>query len=194
MDIAILPTSFEFLKSNNIDPKFISNNANIAARQKLLEIGISAGDGVFILGFPMNLTGKERNYVVVRQGVIARISEMLDGRSPTFTLDAFVFPGNSGGPVISRPEITSISGTKPQTTPYFIGMILSYLPYVDIAVSQQTRHPRITFEENSGLAEVLPVDYIDETIKAWLEAHPHFEEGVKEWRQTHPATPVSPPQ
>jgi hypothetical protein len=57
-------------------------------------------------------------------------------------------------------------------------MILSYLSYVDTAVSQQTRHPRITFEENSDLAEVLPVDYIDETIKAWLEAHPHFEEVI----------------
>jgi hypothetical protein len=109
-------------------------------------------------------------------------------------LDSFVFPGNSGGPVVSRPEFTAISGTKAQPTSYFIGMVVSSIEYVDTAVSQQTRRSRITFEKNSGLTEVLPVDYINETIRAWLQAHPEFAESVKAWREAHPATPAPPSQ
>jgi hypothetical protein len=44
--------------------------------------------------------------------------------------------------------------------------------YVDVAVSEQTKKARIAFEENSGLAEVLPVDFIDEAIVAWARTHP----------------------
>jgi hypothetical protein len=38
------------------------------------------------------------------------------------------------------------------------------VPYIDVAISTQTRRPRVTFEENSGLTEVHPVDFIEETI------------------------------
>jgi hypothetical protein len=95
---------------------------------------------------------------------------MLDGASPSFLVDAFIFPGNSGSPVILRPEITSISGTPPQNVAYLIGIVRSYLPYADLAISPQTHRPRVSFEENSGLAEVLPTDYIDEAITAWRKA------------------------
>jgi len=96
---------------------------------------------------------------------------MLDGASPTFLLDAFVFPGNSGGPVILRPEVTSIQGTPSNLSAYLIGMVLSYHAYSDTAVSAQTGRPRITFEENSGLSDALPVDYIDEAITSWIARH-----------------------
>jgi hypothetical protein len=65
------------------------------------ELSVSPGDGVFVLGFPMNIAGRQRNYVIARQGCVARIGEMLDGASPLFLLDSFVFPGNSGGPVVA---------------------------------------------------------------------------------------------
>ena len=47
-------------------------------------------------------------------------------------------------------------------------MVLAYRSYVDVAVSPQTERPRVVFEENSGLADVLPVDYIDEAIRDFL--------------------------
>ena len=117
----------------------------------------------------MNLAGVQRNYVIVRQGGVARSSEMLDHASKTFLIDAFVFPGNSGSPVVLRPEVASIEGTKPQLNALLMGLVTSYRPYTEYALSAQTKRPRITFEENSGLAEVLPVDVIDEAIKAWRE-------------------------
>jgi hypothetical protein len=173
IDVAAVRVNMAWLQSQGIEPGWFSNDQMAADIGKLKDLGVSAGDGIFILGFPMNLAGDQRNYVIVRHGVIARISEMLDSASTVFMADAFVFPGNSGGPVVLKPEIISIQGTKNNPTAYLIGIVLSYLPYIDVAVSGQTHRPRITFEENSGLAEVLPVDYIDQAIKAWRDALLH---------------------
>lgn len=49
-------------------------------------------------------------------------------------------------------------------------MVKGYLTYSDMAVSQQTGQLRTIFQENSGLAEVIPIDYVNETIRAWREA------------------------
>jgi hypothetical protein len=118
----------------------------------------------------MGLSGVTRNYAILRQGAIARISEYLDNASKWFLVDSFVFPGNSGGPVILKPEITSIQGTKSNARSMLIGVVQGYQPYTDIAVSVQTKHQRIAFEENSGLAVVFPVDYINEMVKERAEA------------------------
>ena len=75
-----------------------------------------------------------------------------------------IFPGNSGGPVINKPEVISIEGTSSVPSPYLIGIVSSYLTYTDTAVSKQTGQSRVVFEENSGLAVVIPADYILETI------------------------------
>jgi len=146
---------------------FMPNDETSADSEKLKTIGTSAGDGVFVLGFPMNLAGVQRNYVIVREGVIARISELLDHASGTYMVDSFVFPGNSGSPVILKPEITAIQGTTANGRAYLIGVVVDYKPYTDIAISQQTHHPRITFEENSGLADVIPMDQVDKAIAAY---------------------------
>jgi hypothetical protein len=63
-----------------------------------------------------------------------------------------------------KADILAINGTQSQPNSYLIGMVISYKPYNDIAVSQQTKQPRVIFQENSGLADVVPVDFIDETI------------------------------
>ena len=44
-------------------------------------------------------------------------------------------------------------------------MVSSYLPYREVAVSQQTGRPRMIFEENSGLGVVVPFNVIEETIE-----------------------------
>jgi hypothetical protein len=42
--------------------------------------------------------------------------------------------------------------------------VKAYVPYHDIAASQQTKRARIIFEENSGLSAVEPVDHILTTV------------------------------
>jgi S1-C subfamily serine protease len=169
VDVAIIQISFPFLRERGFYPQAFANSGMVADTKKLKELEVAAGDGVFVLGFPMNLAGALKNYVIVRQGVIARISEMLDKASPTFLIDAHVFPGNSGGPVVLRADLNSIAGTRIQDHAYLIGLVISYVPYNDAAFSPQTGQQRVLFQENSGLAEVVPVDYIEEAISAWRQ-------------------------
>lgn len=163
----IAAVQIDYSQITQLGTAFMPSDEATADSVKLKSIGTSAGDGVFVLGFPMNLAGAQRNYVIVREGVIARISELLDHASPTFMLDSFVFPGNSGSPVILKPEITAIQGTPVNGKAYLIGVVSDYKPYTDMAISQQTHRPRITFEENSGLADVIPMDRVDEAIAAY---------------------------
>ena len=93
------------------------------------DAGISEGDGIFILGFPMGMVEPSRQYVICRSGVIARVRDALDGRSKDFLVDSLVFPGNSGGPVIIHPELTAIKGTKTIHKANLIGIVRSYIPY-----------------------------------------------------------------
>ena len=46
-----------------------------------------------------------------------------------------------------------------------IGLVSSYVPYRDVAISNQTNRPRIIFEENTGLTNIIPVDDIEKTAK-----------------------------
>ncbi len=46
-----------------------------------------------------------------------------------------------------------------------LGVISGYIPYQDIAISLKTKRPRITFEENSGLTIVVPIDEVRILLK-----------------------------
>jgi len=67
--------------------------------------------------------------------------------------------------VINSPDMNCINGTKAIQKSDLIGIVKSYISFQDIAISQQTKRPRIIFEENSGLASVVPVDFIMETVE-----------------------------
>ena len=47
-------------------------------------------------------------------------------------------------------------------TPKVIGLVSAYLPYRDVAMSEQTGLIRLISEENSGLAKVVPMDAVIE--------------------------------
>jgi S1-C subfamily serine protease len=178
-DIAVIPINFNLLKEHAMQVAFFHSDEHVASTEKMNELGITEGDFAYVLGFPMGLIGGQRNTVVVRSGSIARIRDALTKANQTFLVDAFVFPGNSGGPVVSKPEALSIEGTKSQNAAYLIGIVQSYVPYQDLAVSLQTKRPRVVFEENSGLAAVHPVDLIEETVQIYLKLQADKEEGAK---------------
>jgi len=164
-DVAVIPISMSALKGRGIECSVFQLKDNTLSRWEACEVQISEGDGVFVLGFPMGISGEERNYTIVRNGIIARIQDWLHEKADEFLIDANVFPGNSGGPVVTRPESVQISGTQSFMRCCLIGMVSSYLPYDDVAISQQTNKPRVIFQENSGLAVVVPLDTIQETVK-----------------------------
>ena len=164
IDVAAIGINARRLQAEGIQFSYFRSDVHVASRAEAVEVGISEGDGVFLLGFPMGLVGETRNVVVVRQGAIARIRDFLEGGSRDFLIDCTVFPGNSGGPVILRPEVTSITGTKPAEKACLLGIVATYIPYEDVAISAQTKQPRIVFQENSGLATVFPVDHINDVV------------------------------
>ena len=85
---------------------------DLLSRRKAKELGLSEGDGVYVLGFPMGLTGQGEDDVIVRQGAIARVRETLESPAiSSFLVDSFIFPGNSGGPVVLKAEMFAISKT-----------------------------------------------------------------------------------
>jgi hypothetical protein len=174
IDVAVVTVNGVMLQQMGIDFDYFKSDLDILSRVKAKELGLAEGYGVFVLGFPMGLVGTEQDYVIVREGSIARIRDTLD--SPTtvrnFLIDSFIFPGNSGGPVVLRPEPSeaSFAGEKPPIrTAYLLGVVMSYVSYQDTAFSLQTKRPRVTFEENSGLAQIIPADYIDETIQSLIK-------------------------
>ena len=166
MDIAVIGINADFLIEEGVCYDFFQSDNHLMSLSEMSESGVSEGDFIYVLGFPMGIVDEDRQFVIARSGIIARLRDTLEGHKKDFLIDAFIFPGNSGGPVIYKPEIISVGGTKSVAKPSLIGIVSCYLTYKDVAVSQQTGHTRIIFEENSGLAAVVPVNFIMETIEA----------------------------
>ena len=169
VDVAVLSINPLRLIDDGIGYQTIHRDNHTFTRQQLRDEEIGEGDGIFAMGFPLGIAGDERNYVIVRQGVIASMQNWLDGGDKTFLIDASIYPGNSGGPVFTKPEVAAIQGTTANNSCTLIGVVSGFLPYIDVAVSQQTNRPRLTFEENSGLGVVVPNDLIQETIRVAIE-------------------------
>jgi len=122
---------------------------------------MESGAPLFIIGFPLGLRSDQYATPIVRRASIARVDQDM------LIVDGVVYPGNSGGPVIYEPALQLGTGF---TTPilqgdWFVGMVLSEISYVEPAISLQTKRPRVTFEQNSGLSNVLPADKILELVR-----------------------------
>jgi S1-C subfamily serine protease len=168
VDLAATSIDVDYLRAHNLRLNFFRNDDHSWTIDQMKDAGVSEGDGVFVLGYPMGLVNDVWQTAVCRTGCIARIQDVLNTGGGDFLIDASIFPGNSGGPVVIQPESTAIVGTQGIDKANLIGVIQSYLPYQDLAVSAQTGQPRIIFDENSGLAPVIPVDRLNELMTASL--------------------------
>ena len=128
--------------------------------------GVQEGSLVYALGFPMDLVDPIK-VPICRLGCVSRVSDafLLKKKKPVFLVDAQTFPGNSGGPIISRPEYISIDGTPNNTSANLIGILSAYIPYRETLYSGQTGNARMIQEENSGLTVVHPVERIQEVVE-----------------------------
>jgi hypothetical protein len=158
IDIGVLEINYALLKKHDRRLYLLHSDDDFAGRDDLQAAGVAEGQGIFVLGFPMAIVGDKRQYVICRSGVVARIRDTLAGQNE-FLVDASVYPGNSGGPVLLQPRSREAEGEAK-----IMGIVKSYLPYEDVAKSTQTRMERIRFQENSGLASAHPADLIRETV------------------------------
>lgn len=164
IDIAVTPIGLGGLLDAELDLDFFRSNSSALNSGQMRDQGLSAGDGIFLLGFPFSLVSEPGSTAIVRGGCIASLMDGIAGHESDFLVDVASFPGNSGGPVINRPEVTAIAGTSAVSSAFLIGVNFASVPYEDLAVSHQTGRPRVSFQENSGLACILFVDRISETI------------------------------
>lgn len=162
--IQILP---QVIIDNKLRLSFMDIDDHAITLQQMKETGVDEGSLVYALGFPMNLVNDSVKAPICRLGCISRIADAFvsSHTAQAFLVDAQIFPGNSGGPIISRPELISIQGTPNNTNANLIGILSAYIPYRDTLVSQQTHQPIMVREENSGLTIVHPVDRIKEVIE-----------------------------
>ncbi len=186
VDLALLSVSPDILKTNKIQPLFISEEM-FAYIKDFESIGISVGDDVYAIGFPLGLAGKAQNYPFVKAGVISRTDKEIIDEVKAFIIDSSIFPGNSGGPVILKPTIINLSGTVPVNKPYLVGVISGYSPYSEKLYTHQTKPPTVVSQtrENSGLTHCVPIDFAKEIYDSWLEKQKPIEEPQK---NTNPET------
>lgn len=163
--VAIQFTPQTLINSRSIWGAFDLSDHALTLKQ-MQSTGVEEGSFVYALGFPMNLVHEIKS-PICRLGCISRIRDafLLPQNNPIFLVDAQTFPGNSGGPIISRPEQMSIMGTPSNNFSNLIGILSAYLPYKDVLISQQTGEVRMIQTENSGLTVVHPVDRIKEVVE-----------------------------
>jgi hypothetical protein len=115
VDIAVFIVNPTVLERDGAEFKYFRLDEHVMTVVDMKTEGVSEGDGVFVLGFPMGIVTPQRKNVIARAGAIARIRDVLDGHQSSFLIDANIFPGNSGGPVLIRPELNSIQDTNRST-------------------------------------------------------------------------------
>ena len=156
VDIAIIPFG---LDPENDDVRVIPDNMFLSS-DELVEVM-----DVFFISHQPGIENPNKITPVIRNGTISVMND-----DKTFYIDAAAFPGNSGGPLFIKPfplsfgPTINVSGKLPILK--FIGVIGEYVPYQEYAVSTQTGHTRVMFEENTGLSKVWSVSLINEVMES----------------------------
>lgn len=159
IDIAVLP----FLKDVNDQVRFVPDSLIPKDMEEIHELV-----DVFYVSFQPGLNSFQNDGCVnpiVRKGVVSRVNN-----NGTFYIDGSAFPGNSGSPVFLFPTPVKILeggiSIGAPTKISLLGVMGAYLPYQDIAISQQTGRPRVIFEENTGLSLIWSTKFIDQIIQS----------------------------
>jgi len=166
VDLAVIHVNHLYLSGMNIDYTAIFEEDMFTDKSTFQEL-IEVGHEVFLLGFPLGISGISKNHPIARQGIVARCDDELLFDSK-FLLDINNFPGNSGGPIFVKPSLISLEGKNPIKKSFLIGLICSYLPYSKQLFDHTTDppSPKMVMEENSGLAVAIPIFEAVEIAKA----------------------------
>lgn len=163
IDVAVIPIGYENLKNAEIDFTPVIASETALSSDKYTDVGLSNGDDVYYLGFPLGLRGVEKNYAICRGGLIARVdSETI--KNKVMYLDAPVFPGNSGGPVFVKPQLAGVGKTKPLDNAWLIGIATNFLSTHgerDSLSDDQIQK----LEGHLGLSKIVITDAIEEAIE-----------------------------
>lgn len=164
IDIAVLPLNGSFITEHHLEFPAFDIDTNAMTSSELRANGVEEGAFIYMLGYTMGLVNQSSALPICRLGCIARISEAQIQEQHNILVDIQNFPGNSGSPIITRPELIFIEGTKNLDRSVLVGIVHSYIPYQETLVNSQTGKTVEIRSENSGLAYVHPVEYIREIV------------------------------
>lgn len=168
-DIAVVMLNGSVISERHLRFSSFDIDNNAFSSFELRDNGVDEGSLVYMLGFPMGLVNVNSELPICRMGCIARISEEQINETKNVLLDIQNFPGNSGSPVVSKPECIAINGTKCLNRSLLVGIIHSYIPYCESLINSQTKEVVEVRSENSGLAMMHPVEYIRDVIDKFFK-------------------------
>lgn len=164
VDIAVLRINAQYINENNLVFPYIDIDNNAMSSFELRNNGAEEGSIVYMLGFPMGLVNVSSNNPISRMGCVSRMSEAQINEQHNMLVDIQNFPGNSGSPIITRPEFVSVGGSPALDKSVLVGIVHSYIPYQERLINSQTKQIVEIRSENSGIANVHPVEYIRDII------------------------------
>lgn len=179
VDIVAIKLNGSIIESQNLEFNYFDIEKDAYSSNDLRASGFTEGNIIYMLGYPMGLVNLDSNQPICRMGCVARMDEEQIQRDFNVLLDVQNFPGNSGSPIISKPEIVAIEGTQHLDRAALIGIIHSYIPYCENLLNTQTKQIVEIRSENSGIAKMHPVELIREVIDlAFSETNPEEEKGL----------------
>lgn len=150
VDICVFRISNSFFV--NIDLDYINLENYALTVQEMEKKEILETTEVIVTGHPISLSANFGLHPIVRSGSISQISYMYSRnfKSKSFLIDAFAYPGNSGGPVIAT--ILETKANQNFYKNYLIGIVQAYVFYQEK-----------TF--NTGLTTVIAFEHVIQCIE-----------------------------
>ena len=164
LDLAVLPLNPEHLSKNRLRFRALGTTAGVLTISAMKGRRIGEGDDVLILGFAPEPAGLPP-VPLVRRGIIARIQDCYHGSAKTFLVDATIFEGNRGSPVVMKPEHPAADRPWNDPAGKLIGVVSESLrnPCGPVRTTQDGRS--LDVRVHTGLVRVAPVD----ALRALLE-------------------------
>lgn len=160
LDIAIvllgtnrLPKHLEGIRAIDIDE-------NAWSSDEYIKNGGGNCSNIVMIGYPISTNLPYIDTPIYRKGTVARISNIDTKRFKNIILDIQNYPGNSGSPIFSLPDIVGKPGTKVIDEGKLIGIVHSYLYYEHNIPGYFSKGKPVTIDENTGLALANPVEFI----------------------------------
>ena len=156
-DVAVIRTSWKDLDAKGARWETFVAERGTLTRIAASDFGLLEGDEVFMIGFPIGWREAQQDYPIVRHGTLAQIQGWLRKEHDTFLIDSAGFPGNSGGPVITKPQLKTVDGVQSSSGFLLIGMVSNLKTWKEEGTGE--------ILDLVDLVEIIPMDLIDETIE-----------------------------
>jgi len=132
--------------------------AGIQTVKKMQEV-LEANE-IYVFGFPSSIGLRQIPQIdylkpLIKRGIVAGKNAQLE----TIIIDGFIYPGDSGGPVL---EVDDEGLFKKKFS--IIGVISQFVPLVETRTSQALGYSSMSFN-NSGYSVVVPMDKVLELTK-----------------------------